>query len=626
MSKSNNGVDYSLPNIWTRFFFSPTDPSTLGFMRVMIGLLVFYLHAAYFFNSQDLHGKYAWWDQYVANKQRRELPIALGTFNWGDDHEPRIKLPETTQRRAIAIEFLKALPDSVEQRKHDLRYLIPLIEQASDLDPTGASNQKVIEALDLAGAYTRLNKESEAKFLKKLSEEPLKTAELPIRIPLFLEESDVARREAIRVELTDFLMMVASRTDLQNLENAEWVFTWLKELSVGQRQKALAFMMGLPTDRTERESILDYMGFWQADPRQCYSKGRYIFSFWFHVTDPTTMWIVYGLHMVIIALFTLGFYTRITSVLTWIGLLNICHRTPFSLYGMDAMMSLLMFYMCIAPSGAAFSIDRLRARYRAARALQKANGKSVPWAEATLAGPVPSRLANCVLRMMQIHFSFMYLSAGFSKLKGTTWWNMTAPWYVMSNPEFCPTHFRWYEHLLEEISQSRPLLSFIFAFGVLGTLVAEIGLPFLVWTRLRGYAVISSVLLHLGIDFFMGLSVFSLFMHSWVLSFIPAALVREKVGVGPGGQKLRLKYNPQDPEQAHTAAVIKSLDLSNQVQQDPLSPNSSETIKLVDENGHDHNSQEIAPLLFRDLLLLQTIGWVSWIPGVKLLLRKVLRT
>jgi len=46
-----------------RFFFSPTDPSTLGFMRVMTGLLVLYTHAAYSFDLQAFLGPGAWLDQ-----------------------------------------------------------------------------------------------------------------------------------------------------------------------------------------------------------------------------------------------------------------------------------------------------------------------------------------------------------------------------------------------------------------------------------------------------------------------------------------------------------------------------------------------------------------------------------
>ena len=57
-----------------RFFFSPTDPSTLGFMRIMAGLLVLYVHAAYSLDLQAFLGPNAWLNQEVANRQRREVP------------------------------------------------------------------------------------------------------------------------------------------------------------------------------------------------------------------------------------------------------------------------------------------------------------------------------------------------------------------------------------------------------------------------------------------------------------------------------------------------------------------------------------------------------------------------
>ncbi len=47
-----------------RFFFSPTDPSTLGFMRLITGLILLYVHGVgYTLDLQELLGPNAWWDQ-----------------------------------------------------------------------------------------------------------------------------------------------------------------------------------------------------------------------------------------------------------------------------------------------------------------------------------------------------------------------------------------------------------------------------------------------------------------------------------------------------------------------------------------------------------------------------------
>ena len=67
-------------------------------------------------------------------------------------------------------------------------------------------------------------------------------------------------------------------------------------------------------------------------------------------------------------MFTLGLFTRVTSVLTWLAAASFLHRDPQVLFGQDTMMNILLVYLMIANGGAALSLDRVIARYRAARA------------------------------------------------------------------------------------------------------------------------------------------------------------------------------------------------------------------------------------------------------------------
>ena len=53
--------------------------------------------------------------------------------------------------------------------------------------------------------------------------------------------------------------------------------------------------------------------------------------------------------------------------------------------------------------------------------------------------------AGLALRLIQVHFCFIYVAAGLSKLKGAAWWNGQAFWDVMVNPEFTLMHYHWYE-------------------------------------------------------------------------------------------------------------------------------------------------------------------------------------
>src|SRR5262249_11648697 len=61
---------------------------------------------------------------------------------------------------------------------------------------------------------------------------------------------------------------------------------------------------------------------WGAHPSQVMSRGQPLWSIYYHVTDPIWMCVVHGCILTIMFLFTIGFCTRVTSVLTWVGMLS----------------------------------------------------------------------------------------------------------------------------------------------------------------------------------------------------------------------------------------------------------------------------------------------------------------
>ena len=56
---------------------------------------------------------------------------------------------------------------------------------------------------------------------------------------------------------------------------------------------------------------------------------------------------------------TLGWRTRVMSVLFYLGMLSLYHRNVLANGGPDAVPLLLSFYMMLCPSGAAYSLDAL---------------------------------------------------------------------------------------------------------------------------------------------------------------------------------------------------------------------------------------------------------------------------
>jgi hypothetical protein len=291
---------------------------------------------------------------------------------------------------------------------------------------------------------------------------------------------------------------------------------------------------GPPRDEAERQYVEEYTDRWGVDPRLTVGKGQPLWSIWFHVTDPKWMRAVHVAILVTMFLFTIGLCTRITAVLTWLGMLCYIQRSSVTLFGMDTIMIVVVLYLMIGPSGAALSVDRLLARYWATRRALRRH-EPVP----DLSRPEPMISANLALRLMQIHICIIYLASGLSKLQGESWWNGTAVWATMANFEFSPLRYQLYSDFIAWLPKHRWLWELLMTTITYGTLVFEIAFPFLVWNpRLRWTMIVSGVLLHTGIAFFMGLVTFSLMMLTLLLSFVPMGSVYQflwRLGRGPAG-------------------------------------------------------------------------------------------
>ncbi len=242
-----------------------------------------------------------------------------------------------------------------------------------------------------------------------------------------------------------------------------------------------------------------------------WEKGQPIWSVYYHLKDPGWIIATHIAFLVAMFLFTVGFATRLTAVLTWVGILSYINRLPVFLYGIDTIMNILVVYLMIGPAGATLSVDRLIRKWWARR-----QGEPEPAVE-------PMVGANFALRLMQIHFCIIYMASGLSKLQGPAWWDGTAVWGTMANYSFAPMNWPIYLDFLKLMCKSRLIWHVVMTVGTYGTLFLEISMPFLIWRpRLRWLMICGSVMLHTGIGLIMGLSTFSLFMMCLLLSFVPA--------------------------------------------------------------------------------------------------------
>jgi hypothetical protein len=283
---------------------------------------------------------------------------------------------------------------------------------------------------------------------------------------------------------------------------------------------------------------------WEGQP-QLLDKGYGAWSVWYHVQDPRWIWTLHIVFLLAMLSYTLGFCTRISGVITWIGTLSFCNRIPNLMFGMDAMMVIVQTYLLIAPTGLVYSVDAWLRRRRIGW-----------WRDETidLDNPPKTVAANLAVRFLQIHFCIVYAVSGLTKLQGWSWWSGDAVWGTIANPNFSPMGSALFKNFLYFLAEHRWLYHFVIGGGVLFTLLLEIGFPFvmfislvleipfprLAWDsatskklglpQLRWALVTASVLLHTGIGFLMGLGGFSLFMFVFVLAFVPPEVAQAAIG------------------------------------------------------------------------------------------------
>jgi hypothetical protein len=72
---------------WSRFWFTPSDPTVLGAIRIVTGLVTFYTLLAYSFDLQALMGPEGWTDLKLRQEQYRYAQVPYQGFDWGGRYE-----------------------------------------------------------------------------------------------------------------------------------------------------------------------------------------------------------------------------------------------------------------------------------------------------------------------------------------------------------------------------------------------------------------------------------------------------------------------------------------------------------------------------------------------------------
>jgi uncharacterized membrane protein YphA (DoxX/SURF4 family) len=258
-------------------------------------------------------------------------------------------------------------------------------------------------------------------------------------------------------------------------------------------------------------------GWISADLAEVTQRVQTAYSFWWLVPE-RYLWPAYLASMLVLVLFLIGFWTRITSALALAVVISFAYRVPEATFGLDKTTAILTFYLALGPSGTGFSVDWLFHRRRRGQASSR---------------PEASSFANFTLRLIQVHMCIFYLFAGLAKLQGMSWWNGEAMWMTFANLEYQSTDMTW-------LAWHPWVIDFLTHFSV----AIEMSFCVLVWVPiLRPLVLTAMVLLHVGIGTCLGLWTFSLIMCIGCMSFLPP----DAVG--------RLLSRPANPKETNESAV-----------------------------------------------------------------------
>ncbi len=255
------------------------------------------------------------------------------------------------------------------------------------------------------------------------------------------------------------------------------------------------------------------------------ARGPYSWSYLWWIHSTTVLWIAHVAALIVLALLTLGLYSRLMSVLAFIITASYVGRAQGALFGLDHINLMLSMYLMLGPSGAAYSLDRL---------VRRPPGAADRPAR-------PSVAANIAIRLIQIHLCIIYLCAGTAKLTGPAWWDGTAMWKAVASLEYQSLDMTWMAHWPLVLN----LLTHV-------TIFWELFYCALIWPRAtRPVMLALAVPLHLGIAFCLGMITFGLVMLIANLAFVPPhvvrALLQRKPGLGAASAELAARPAADTP-------------------------------------------------------------------------------
>jgi predicted DCC family thiol-disulfide oxidoreductase YuxK len=227
-------------------------------------------------------------------------------------------------------------------------------------------------------------------------------------------------------------------------------------------------------------------------------------------------WVVHSLFalwMTALGLLAAGWFTRTSAIVAWVLAMSFHHRAMTVLNGGDDVAVQILFYLVIAPAGAAWSIDSLRRRMKSYQ--QPEAGFESPDARPA---STPTLISPWSVRLIQIQLALIYFSTALSKMEpswNNDWLTGEAMYWVFNDVML----MRWPYAMLPVPMWICRLLSW-------GTMAFELSFPLLIWwPRFRPWLLGVGVVFHLAIFGMMEIGCFGPYMLCFYPIFLSAPAV-----------------------------------------------------------------------------------------------------
>ena len=263
---------------------------------------------------------------------------------------------------------------------------------------------------------------------------------------------------------------------------------------------ALAILWGLWL-LPMRDGLLDANGVTPTQPSTAHTWG--LFSVW-----NTNGAMLIGIVVLVLAAFALlvGWHSRLAAILVFILIVSFERRIPLAFNSGDALVRIEALLIAISPCGAALSLDQRRT-----------TGSF--WSAQTR--------PNWPIRLLQVQLSIIYIAAAQVKLSGEPWLHGTAVSYVLRLED------------MQRVIAPEWFATNALAMNMLtwGTIAVELAVGILVWfPRFRPWVLAAGVLMHLLIDAYVQIGIFSYAMFVMYFAWLSpetAKLLPQKVRIAP---------------------------------------------------------------------------------------------